>query len=211
MLGRPKGSKNRVQRHIWSDEEKKYLKEIVVDRSYKEIIKMMNDKFEYQFIESQIKGALRRYGLNTGLTGQFTKEHTPWNKGEKGLSIGGKETWFKKGHQPINHRKVGSERITVDGYTEIKVAEPNKWRLKHRVMYEKYHNVELNPNQLVIFADRDKSNMSKENLLLVDNNQLLVLNHNKLIKEDAELTKVGVNVANLIIKIRESNKRIFRG
>ena len=210
-MGRPKGSKNRGQRHIWSDEEKEYLKEIVTGRSHKEIIKMMNDKFEYQGTENQIKGALTRYGLNTGLTGQFTKEHTPWNKGKKGLSIGGKETWFKKGHQPINHRKVGSERITVDGYTEIKVAEPNKWRLKHRVMYEKYHNVELNPNQLVIFADRDKSNMSKENLLLVDNNQLLVLNHNKLINEDAELTKVGVNVANLIIKIRESYKRIFRG
>ena len=203
MLGRPKGNKNRVQRHIWSDEEKKYLKEIVVDRSYKEIIKMMNDKFEYQFIESQIKGALRRYGLNTGLTGQFTKEHTPWNKGEKGLSIGGKETWFKKGHQPINHRKVGSERITVDGYTEIKVAEPNKWRLKHRVMYEKYHNVKLDPKQLIIFADRDKSNMSKENLLLVDNNQLLILNQNGLINENRELTKTGLNIANIIIKLNE--------
>ena len=205
-MGRPKGSKNGVQPHIWSEEEKKYLKEIVTGRSYKDINKMMNDKFEYQFTESQIKGALRRYGLNTGLTGQFTKAHTPWNKGKRGLNIGGKETQFQKGHQPINHRKVGSERITVDGYTEIKVAEPNKWRLKHRVMYEKYHNVKLDPKQLIIFADRDKSNMSKENLLLVDNNQLLVLNHNKLINEDAELTKVGVNVANLIIKIKESNK-----
>ena len=73
---------------------------------------------------------------------------------------------------------------------------------------EKYHNVELDPKQLIIFADRDKSNMSKENLLLVDNNQLLVLNHNKLINEDAELTKVGVNVANLIIKIKESKKKL---
>ena len=192
------------------EEEKKYLKEIVTGRSYKDINKMMNDKFEYQFTESQIKGALRRYGLNTGLTGQFTKAHTPWNKGKRGLNIGGKETQFQKGHQPINHRKVGSERITVDGYTEIKVAEPNKWRLKHRVMYEKYHNVKLDPKQLIIFADRDKSNMSKENLLLVDNNQLLVLNRNKLINEDAELTKVGVNVANLIIKIKESNKKLSK-
>ena len=207
-MGRPKGSKNGVQPHIWSEEEKKYLKEIVTGRSYKDINKMMNDKFEYQFTESQIKGALRRYGLNTGLTGQFTKAHTPWNKGKRGLNIGGKETQFQKGHQSINHRKVGSERITVDGYTEIKVAEPNKWRLKHRVMYEKYHNVKLDPKQLIIFADRDKSNMSKENLLLVDNNQLLVLNRNKLINEDAELTKVGVNVANLIIKIKESNKKL---
>ena len=31
-----------------------------------------------------------------------------------------KATRFKKGDKPGNHRKVGSERITVDGYIEIK-------------------------------------------------------------------------------------------
>ena len=70
-------------------------------------------------------------------------------------------------------------------------------------MYEKYHNVVLNPKQLVIFADGDKSNMSKENLLLVDNNQLLILNQNGLINENRELTKTGLNIANIIIKLNE--------
>ena len=208
-MGRPKESKNRVQPHIWSDEEKEFLKEICFGRSYKEIIKMMNDKFEHQFTQGQIKGAIGRNNLNTGRTGRFERGHRPANKGTKGIMKANK-TSFQKGHIPKNHKEVGSERVNVDGYTEIKVAEPNKWRLKHRVMYEKYHNVELDPKQLVIFADRDKSNMSKENLLLVDNNQLLVLNHNKLINEDTELTKVGVNVANLIIKIKESKKKVSK-
>ena len=199
---RPKGSKNRGQRHIWSDEEKEYLKEIVTGRSHKEIIKMMNDKFEHQFTEGQIKGAIGRNNLNTGRTGRFEKGHIPANKGTKGTMKANK-TSFQKGHTPKNHKDVGSERVSVDGYTEIKVAEPNKWRLKHRVMYEKYHNVKLDPKQLVIFADRDKRNLTKENLLLVDNKQLLTLNQHKLIKENGELTKVGLNLANIIIKLKD--------
>ena len=201
-MGRPKGSKNRGQRHIWSDEEKEYLKEIVTGRSHKEIIKMMNDKFEHQFTEGQIKGAIGRNNLNTGRTGRFEKGHIPANKGTKGTMKANK-TSFQKGHTPKNHKEVGSERVSVDGYTEIKVAEPNKWRLKHRVMYEKYHNVKLDPKQLVIFADRDKRNLTKENLLLVDNKQLLTLNQHKLIKENGELTKVGLNLANIIIKLKD--------
>ena len=43
---------------------------------------------------------------------------------------------FAKGNVPPNHRPVGSERISKDGYIEVKVAEPNKWRLKQRVVYE---------------------------------------------------------------------------
>ena len=200
-MGRPKGTKNTVL-HKWSDEEKEFLKEICFGRSYKEIVKMMNDKFKYQFTNEQIKGAIRRYGLTTGRTGRFEKGYIPANKGTKGIMKTNK-TSFKKGHTPKNHKKVGSERVSVDGYTEIKVAEPNKWRLKHRVMYEKYHNVKLDPKQLVIFADRDKRNLTKENLLLVDNKQLLTLNQHKLIKENGELTKVGLKLANIIIKLKD--------
>ena len=200
-MGRPKGTKNTVL-HKWSDEEKEYLSEITPGRHYKEIHKMMNDKFEYQFTYKQVTAAIKRYNLKTGFNGRFEKGHIPANKGTKGIMKANK-TSFKKGNASWNKKPIGSERINIEGYTEIKVAEPNKWRLKHRVMYEKYHNVVLNPKQLVIFADRDKSNMSKENLLLLDNNQLLVLNHNKLINENAELTKVGLNLANIIIKLKD--------
>ena len=53
-----------------------------------------------------------------------------------------RETTFKKGNRPHNYRPVGSERITVDGFVEIKVADPNKWDLKSRVIYqEKYGKI----------------------------------------------------------------------
>ena len=200
-MGRPKGTKNTVL-HKWSDEEKEYLSEITPGRHYKEILEMMNDKFEYQFTYEQVKSAIIRFNLKTGFNGRFEKGHVPANKGTKGIMKPNK-TSFKKGNVNWAKKPIGSERVSVDGYTEIKVAGSKRWRLKHRVMYEKYHNVVLNPKQLVIFADGDKSNMSKENLLLVDNNQLLILNQNGLINENRELTKTGLNIANIIIKLNE--------
>ena len=72
-MGRPKGSKNKRSQHKWSEEEKEYLKNIVKGHTYKEITVLMNEKFEYQFTEGQIKGALNRYKLQTGLNGNFKK------------------------------------------------------------------------------------------------------------------------------------------
>lgn len=43
-----------------------------------------------------------------------------------------RKTMFRKGNIPANHKPIGYERINADGYIEVKVAEPNKFRLKHR-------------------------------------------------------------------------------
>ena len=94
---------------------------------------------------------------------QFSQGHTPWNKGMKGLDIGGKETQFKKGHVPHNHKSVASERIDEDGYTYIKIDEPRKWVLKHRHIYEQHHG-KLEPHMIVTFRDKNISNFEIENL-----------------------------------------------
>lgn len=189
----------------WRDEEKLYLKEITPGRHYREIQELMYEKFNHQFSIAQIKNAISRYNLNTGFTGRFEKGHVPVNKGTKGMMKANK-TSFKKGQIPKNVRAVGSERVNIEGYTEIKVSEPNKWRLKHRVLYEEYHNVKLNSNESIIFMDGDRSNMSKENLTLVTRQELLKLNKLNLMSSNPELTKTGLNVAKLIIKINDCNR-----
>lgn len=204
MTGRPKGSKNSAM-HVWSNEEKEYLKEITPGNPHNEILELMNNKFEYQFSLSQIKGAIKRYKLNTGRTGRFEKGQVSWNKGTKGLTQANK-TSFKKGNTPVNYKPVGSERITKDGYTEIKVEDPNKWRLKQQVVWEE-HNGKIPKGSAVLFADGDKSNLCIENLILVTRKQLSTLNRYNLIKPDAELTKTGINIANVISKINEVKNR----
>lgn len=202
MAGRTTGSKNKVL-HVWSKEEKDYLKKITPGHHYKEIQNFINKKFDLNLTLGQIKGAISRYKLNTGFTGQFKKGNVPANKGIKGVYAKGCEkTWFKKGSTPINHRSVGSERITVDGYTEIKVEEPNKWRLKQQLIWEKY-NGPVPKGYVVIFGDGNQHNFNPDNLILVSRQQLLILNRNKLIQKDADLTRTAIIIADLHQKISQ--------
>ena len=208
-MSRPKGIKDRNPRHKWTDKEKEYLTQIYKKNDYDTILKMMNNKFKYSFDRKQIISFMKRNKLKSEAiknNGRFSKGMTPWNKGLS-YQPNNKETRFKKGHITSNYRQVGEERINIDGYIEIKVAEPNKWRLKHRVIYEKHHG-EIPKDHVVIFADRNKMNLDIDNLILVSRHQLLVLNDNKLIKDDANLTKAGINVSNLIIKLREIKNEI---
>ena len=192
--------------HIWSSEEKDYLREITPGRHYKEIVELMNAKFEYEFNLGQIKGAIARYKLNTGFTGYFPKGNIPFNKGTKGIMKANK-TSYKKGNIPQSYKPVGTERITKDGYTEIKVKDPNVWKLKHRIIYEEHYG-EIPKGHVVMFLDRNKSNFDINNLILISRNQLRKLNQNNLIKDDPELTKSGIILADLLIKINEKDKEI---
>lgn len=205
-MGRPKGSKDKKKQHKWTDEEKEYLASIVKGSSYKEITKLMNEKFNHQLSEEQIKGVMGRNKLTTGTSGHFKKGSIPWNRGLKGY-MGANKTSFQKGTIPPNYKPVGTERIVKDGYIEVKIEDPNKWELKHRLIYKEHHG-EIPKGHNVIFADRDKRNFDIDNLILVSKAQMLVLNRNELIYNDKELTKVGVNIASVMLKLSEiENKK----
>ena len=204
-MGVSKGYKYSNPPHKWTDEEKEYLKEIVLGKSYNEIASLMKDKFNYDFKTSQIKSAIKRYGLTTGRTGYFEKKLIPWNKGKKGY-MGANKTSFKKGIIPKNHKPVGTERVdNREGYTKVKIGEPNRWELKHKVIYEKHHG-KVEDGYTVIFLDGDNTNFDIDNLCKVSRHQLLLLNQHKLIYNNKELTGAGIEVVNLIIKTREIKK-----
>ena len=204
MTGRPKGSKNK-RLHKWSEEEKEYLASIVKGKSYKEIATLMKNKFNYDFTDQQIKGAMNRYNLTTGTMGYFKKGFTPWNKGLKGY-IGANKTSFKKGAIPPNQAPVGTESYTKDGYIKVKIADPNKWELKQRLIYKQHHG-DIPKGHNVIFADGDMYNYDIDNLIAVSKSEMLILNNHKLIYEDKELTKTGVNIAKILSKASKLKSR----
>ena len=203
---RPKGTKNRTF-HWWSDEEKEYLKEVRKGKTYREITLEMSKKFNTEYTETQIAGAMKRYGYTSGVDNRFKKGGTAWNKGRKGY-MGANKTSFKDGDIPYNWRPVGSERIKIDGYAEVK-TENGKWELKHRLKYKEYYG-EIPNGYVVIFADGDKSNFNKENLIAVSRNKLRTINKYKLIKNDIDGTKTGLIIADVIIKTEELRKKVIR-
>ena len=181
-----------------------------IGTGHETMVKLVNETFGTDYTKEQMKGYYGRYKLDSGLTGQFVKGQESWNKGNKGVCAEGcKRTWFEKGHIPKNHRQVGSERINVDGYTEIKVAEPNKWRLKHNVIWEQYHGP-IPKSHCILFGDGDKQNLDIDNLILVSRKQLVRLNQNGLIQNDIELTKTGIIIADVMSKVGERRKGVKR-
>lgn len=191
--------------HRYSAEEKEFIKNNVKGRSNDELLKMFNDRFGLNLKKSQIAAFKKNNRLSSGLDGRFKPGHVPFNKGKKGLICGGKETQFKKGQRALNYRPIGSERVSVDGYIEIKVADPGKWRMKHLVLWEEA-NGPIPKGHCLLFLDGNKLNVSLDNLQLITRSQLVRMNQNGLISTEADLTKTGVIVAEILSKIGERKR-----
>lgn len=88
----------------------------------------------------------------------------------KGLQMGGEKTQFKKGNRPHTWVPVGSERITKDGIRQRKVSDtghgPRDWRSVHSIVWEQHHGP-IPAGHLVVFKDRDRTNIVIENLELI--------------------------------------------
>lgn len=140
--------------------------------------------------------------------GQFVKGTTPWNKG-KAFNPGGRsvETRFKKGLKPPKYQEIGTIMKHKDGYSYIKLAE-RKWQLYQRYVWEKSRNERLKKSQTVIFLDGDRDNFDPANLAAISRKELAIINHEGLMTGgDANLSKTGILIAKLKIKVNEKLKR----
>lgn len=198
---------------IFTPNQEKFIKENVKGTSNSDLTKMINDKFLTNFSIQQIKTYKKNHGLSSGLTGHFKKGNIPFNKGKKwdefmskSSQENSKKTTFKKGNIPINYRPVGSERINIYGYTEVKIKDPNVWKLKQQIIYEE-KNGPILPGYKIIFKDGNKQNLNIDNLACVSNQEELILNKNHLRHEDKELTETGILIAKVIDKKNKLVKR----
>ena len=172
------------------EEMAQFIAENQYMKSAAEMAELFNEHFGTDYMTAvKIKTFRHNHHLNSGRTGRFEKGHIPVNRGTKGLKYPGSEKgWFKKGNVPVNHRPVGSERISVDGYIEIKVAEPNKWRLKQRVVYEEKYGM-IPKGHVLIFLDRNPLNCSLDNLMLIPRSVLSRVNSNGILTEHQVINK----------------------
>lgn len=100
-----------------------------------------NSKYNYQqnfgkIDYSYLKGNNFRKGKKP--TNAFSKGHTPWNKGMKGIHLSPKSE-FVKGQEGINRFPIGTinERYSNHKLRKfIKIAEPNKWIYYYVYLWE---------------------------------------------------------------------------
>jgi hypothetical protein len=120
------------------------------------------------------KALCTRKGWKTGRTGCYEKGQTPHNAGKKmSYNANSARTQFKKGQEPHNTKFEGYERVTVDGYIEISIAQTNphtgfkrRFALKHRYLWEQ-KNGELPEGMCLKCLDGDRQNTSPENWVAI--------------------------------------------
>ena len=117
-----------------------------------------------EFMKSEASGRL--VGGTKGIGNRFQKGHKTWNKGMKGLQIGGEETQFKKGNSLRNRKPVGTVVVRTDGYMQTKIAEPNVWKLTHHLVWEQAGNTPPVHPFVLRFKDGNQQNCTIENLEL---------------------------------------------
>lgn len=202
----------------WTEEELQVVKEMFPDHYASELAKMLGRSKTSIYQQAKCLGVksskekISRTGKMTAMNpnsvaARFKKGHVSHNLGKKMPSHvyeKAKHTMFKKGSIPANHRPVGSERLNVDGYIEVKVAEPNKWRGKHRVIWEKAHG-EVPKGYSVHFKNGNRQDFSLDNLALISRSDLM--NQNSFHRYPDELKEVIMLKGVVKRQINKYNKK----
>ena len=150
-------------RKVWTSVEVEILRRLYPDCKTVTLEKILGRKASLISSKANVLGIKKSEGfMNSPLSGRLSKgsvigaatqfkHNTPgWNKGLKQVDYMSPEmiertskTRFKKGQDPHNAKPIGYERITADGYVEVKVrhlkngdGKNKNFELKHRLMYE---------------------------------------------------------------------------
>ncbi|KAA6337104.1 hypothetical protein EZS27_014786 [termite gut metagenome] len=169
------GLKRSKELLVWNPDRVKILKQLYNKKTNAQIAEILGVS-EGAASAAAFKQGLRKteeFKREHSSKGFFPKGHVPANKGKKQTEYMSEEsiektkpTRFGKGHIPHNHKPVGYERTNRDGYIEIKVAEPNVFEYKHKLLWRQ-HNGKIPPGQNIKFKDGNKLNIRIENLYMV--------------------------------------------
>lgn len=199
-------------KHQWTDEEKaalriQYPNMLTADiaeqmgltvRTIYNMAAQMGLKKSEAYLASPAACRLRK-GDGVGAATRFKPGQHSWNKGMKGLNLGGIETQFKPGHRGGKaaelYQPIGTERISKDGYIQRKINDDmplqRRWRGVHIINWEAV-NGPLPKGHALVFKDGNKQNTAVENLELLSRAELMRRNsyHTNYPKEVAQIVQL---------------------
>lgn len=204
---------------LLTENQAAFVEENCLGTGPKEMAQLLNKKYGTRFTVKQIKGYYHNHHLHSGVTGYFEKGHEPMNKGRKQTEYMSPEaiertaaTRFHKGNLPHNTKPIGYERITVDGYVEVKIAmrpsaqnKNDNFPGKHVLAWEA-ENGPIPEGYCLRFLDGNKQNCSIDNLALVSRAEHIEITRRNLAFDNPELTKTGIAVAKLNVAAFERKK-----
>lgn len=179
---------------VYTDEMKQFIRENVKGITTFQLTDLLNNTFGTNFKRNRIKFLIYDMGLTNGVDTKITRKSRETMPQSKNLGVS-------------NKLPIGSEN-EKNGYIIVKADNKGTWKYKHVCIYEKHHNVVVNgKTEKIIFLDGNKRNFDIDNLMMISNKENFHMNKNELRFSDKELTKTGLSLAKLNIKIAEMEKR----
>lgn len=197
-----------MTRHIYTPAQLNFLREAYKKMGRREVAMALNEEFGLSLTEKQVTACLKNHKFRAGRNNQFKKGDAPWNKRVRGY-MGANDTSFKKGNRPHTWVPVGTERLeTKDKYIKVKVGEPNKWKFKHILTWEK-HRGPVPKGKVITFIDGDKTNCNDiNNLQAIDRGTLAQFNKRGGSQLPKELQGVFRNVCAIKVTASRRQKKI---
>lgn len=187
---------------------------------------LSDDKLAQYFdlTEPAVAGKAQKLGLRKNperkRIGQFHNGHTPWNKGKKGVNIGGRETQYKKGMLPHNTKHDGCISIRNDKsgnkYKWIRLSLAN-WRMYHVYLWEQHYGP-VPKGKIVVFVNKNTLDVRIGNLMLISRGEHMRRNHNrekfrKLVEIEKTRLAYGMEPKSGLgrhwMNLRRSNKKVI--
>lgn len=226
---------------IWTKKELEQLEKLYPDTDVRIIAKLLNrpisgiyrkasdlginrsdewkNKMQMLFSET-----LKRVGEKT----RFKKGLVPLNKGKKWEDYlteekinNCKNTQFRKGNIPHNKVAIGTERVLIDGYVQVKLFDGKRgdnWVLKQRLIWEQNYGP-IPDGMIVEFIDGNVLNFSIDNLRLASRKENLLRNSTKdeaivkrflNIRDKDHIQTVVNEFPNIIETVRQKNKLNYK-
>ena len=202
----------------WSPEEDRKLVNIyptmlnmevaeAMQRSYGSIIgraQVLGLKKDPAYINKMLMKEAQKL-KKSGEAYRYKPGNVSYNKGKR-MNAATKDklshTFFAPGHQPWNHKQLGHERLTKDGYLMVKLRDRH-YVLKHKWMWES-ENGRVPAGYALKFIDGNPLNCVLGNLRLISFEENMANNSIHNLPEDL---KEVIRLKNKINRICDAKKQ----
>ena len=170
-------------RNKYTKEFEDFIKENAGKHTKEELRLLLQDKFNINITKDALRRYINRHNINKCID------------------------YIQNNKRKVLSYPIGAEKTTKDGVF-VKVEQPDKWRRKSRIMYEKYHNCKLTDDEYIVFLNRNIYDFSKDNLIKSSRKEIAYLHNKKMFSKNPKLTKLGITTAKLMIKVKEKEQQL---
>lgn len=171
-------------RNKYSEKFEKDMIRLATDNSLDGLLKVAKSKYKYNITKKQLRLYLSKRKIRY--------KDFDYARSERTRNLG-------------DYYPIGYEYTKDDGMVLVKIAK-DKYMYKQRYIYEQYYNVKLTSDDYIIFLDQDRTNFNIDNLKRINRRESSIVANQKLFFNKPELTKTGIEIAKLMIKVKEKSK-----